>query len=136
MEGLDKVMEDDISSIPTLDQLHLVEEVCGDSYRTWSRMARSVIESSENGTIDRRNFEERLKDLEWMDAEDFSAASTKSVRSNSQPIQSAFRRHLPNFRRWKQITYLLQRRLLVSTISPEFPCSFLRGSVQNRQNRS
>ncbi|KAH0542808.1 hypothetical protein FGG08_002856 [Glutinoglossum americanum] len=65
-EKQDEVMRDDISLIDSLSQLQLVQEAFGDSYPTWSIMASSVIDSSERGTVDRRNIEELVKDLSWL----------------------------------------------------------------------
>ena len=62
-EGVDSVIEADIGSLTNVDQLRLVEAATENSYRAWSAVASSTIETSEMGTTDRRNIEERLMDL-------------------------------------------------------------------------
>jgi hypothetical protein len=63
-ETQDNIIKADIESILDLSQLRLVEAATEDSYRTYSAAAGSVIRASENGTVDRRNVEERLRDIE------------------------------------------------------------------------
>jgi hypothetical protein len=61
-ESQDQIVEADIESITNLSQLRLLEAATEDSYRSWSAVARSVIEASEAGSTDRRNIEERLRE--------------------------------------------------------------------------
>jgi len=59
----DRIVQDDIASLLDLTKLAMVKEACEEaSYRAWSEMASVVIEESAKGTIDRRSFEERMKD--------------------------------------------------------------------------
>jgi Prion-inhibition and propagation len=66
---LDASMKTDIELIDNVGQLRLVQEACEDSYRAWSDHAGSVIAASENGTTDRRTFEEISKDVYIGDSE-------------------------------------------------------------------
>ena len=59
---LDASMKTDIELIDNVEQLSLIQEACEDSYRAWSDHAASVIAASENGTTDRRTFEEISRD--------------------------------------------------------------------------
>jgi hypothetical protein len=64
-ESQDRLIEGDIASILDINKLRIVKSACDEaSYRTWSDMASVVIEQSVSGTIDRRNFEERMQDIE------------------------------------------------------------------------
>jgi hypothetical protein len=61
----DRLVQEDIASILDLSKLHLVKEACEEaSYRAWSEMASVVIDESVRGTTDRRNYEERMQDVE------------------------------------------------------------------------
>lgn len=61
-ETLDHTVHADIECLTSLDQLRLVEEATEDSYRDWSAVAGSIINSSEVDTLDRRNLEEQMMD--------------------------------------------------------------------------
>jgi len=61
----DRIMQDDIASILDLSKLKLVQSAFEEaSYPAWSEMASVVIEESMNGTADRRNVEEWIKEAE------------------------------------------------------------------------
>ena len=68
-DQLDASMKTDIELIDNVGQLSLIQEACEDSYRAWSDHAGSVIAASENGTIDRRTFEQISKDVYIEDSE-------------------------------------------------------------------
>lgn len=61
-EFVDRVVTDDIASIPDISRLQLIEAACEDSYKTWANTANQVIRASEAGTTDRRSQEEFIHD--------------------------------------------------------------------------
>lgn len=63
----DKIIKEDISSILDLSKLRLVQAACTRTYSPWSDIASAIIEASEIGTIDRRNVEEWLNDVEGLE---------------------------------------------------------------------
>jgi hypothetical protein len=71
-ETQDGIIKADIESLLDLSQLRLVEAATEDSYRAYSAAAASVIEASENGTIDRRTVEEHLRDIEELNQQNLS----------------------------------------------------------------
>jgi Prion-inhibition and propagation len=60
----DQIAMADIESITDLGGLRLVQEASEDSYPTWSSKASEVIEASGLGTVDRRNVEELIRDMQ------------------------------------------------------------------------
>ena len=64
-EVLDKIVRSDIATILDLSMLRLVESACDGSYPSYFDVARTIIESSELRTIDRRNMEEALGNRSW-----------------------------------------------------------------------
>ncbi|KAH0562496.1 hypothetical protein GP486_002817 [Trichoglossum hirsutum] len=61
-ETLNYTVEADVESLTDLAQLRLFEAATEGSYRAWSAVASSIIETSEMGTTDRRNIEEQYND--------------------------------------------------------------------------
>jgi Prion-inhibition and propagation len=61
-ETLNYTVEADVESLTDLVQLRLFEAATEDSYRAWSAVAGSIIETSEMGTTDRRDVEEQHSD--------------------------------------------------------------------------
>jgi hypothetical protein len=61
-QTIDEIVEEDIASIVGLRRLRLAESACEGSYPRWSAKASDVIRESEIGTIDRRNYEEIIRD--------------------------------------------------------------------------
>ncbi len=59
---IDEIVEEDIASIVGLRRLRLAESACEGSYPRWSAKASDIIRESEIGTIDRRNYEEIIRD--------------------------------------------------------------------------
>ena len=60
----DQIAMADIESITDQARLRLIQEASKDSYPAWSSNASEVIEASELGTVDRRNLEERIRDMQ------------------------------------------------------------------------
>jgi Prion-inhibition and propagation len=60
----DQIAMADIESITDLGGLRLIQEASEHSYPAWSSKASEVIEASELGTVDRRNLEERIRDMQ------------------------------------------------------------------------
>ena len=63
-ETQDRIIEEDISSILRIESLQLVQAACDGIYSSWSTKASAIIAASEAGTVDRRNVEERIRDVE------------------------------------------------------------------------
>jgi hypothetical protein len=63
-QTVDEIVEEDIASIVGLRGLRLAESACEGSYPRWSAKASDIIRESEMGTIDRRNYEEIIRDLD------------------------------------------------------------------------
>lgn len=61
-QTIDEIVEEDIASIVGLRRLRLAESACEGSYPRWSAKASDIIRESEIGTIDRRNYEEIIRD--------------------------------------------------------------------------
>jgi hypothetical protein len=77
----DQIMHDDIVSILDISKLQIIESACEGSYTTLARVASTVREASEFGTIDRRNLEERLVDAQGLGEDDFGNKAT-GIQSN------------------------------------------------------
>jgi hypothetical protein len=66
-ETVDRVIVEDIESIVDISRLTIVEEAT-ESYPTYLEAARSARASTEAGTLDRRTVEERIRDVEGIQA--------------------------------------------------------------------
>jgi Prion-inhibition and propagation len=97
----DRIVMADIESILDLDRLRLVQEAAEDSYPVWSSRASEVIEASELGTMDRRDFEERIRDMQ--DAPITSAARAHSERGDL-PKSDLTGERLPNTTPFTRLT--------------------------------
>jgi Prion-inhibition and propagation len=88
-ETQDQIMHDDIVSIIDISKLRLIQSACEGTYTTLSRVASTVIEASEYGTIDRRNIEEWLGDAKGMSEDDEDTANgggrIKSLSNTAGP---------------------------------------------------
>jgi Prion-inhibition and propagation len=63
----DRIVMANIETIVDLRLLRLVRDASEDVYSTWSSKASEIIEASELGTADRRNFEEHIRDIQGLD---------------------------------------------------------------------
>jgi hypothetical protein len=63
-EIINHTVEEDITTIIDIGTLRLAERACEESYPRWSSRASEVIEESEAGTLDRRNLEEMIRDID------------------------------------------------------------------------
>ena len=92
-DQLDASMKTDIELIDNMEQLSLVQEACEDSYQVQSNHTASVIAASENGTIDRRTFEEISRDVYVKDLE--IATRTPSVKHEKSGNVKLFQAQIP-----------------------------------------
>ncbi len=63
-EVINKVIEEDITSMVNISNLRLTEEACEENYPAWASKAAEVIRESELGTVDRRNREDFMRDVD------------------------------------------------------------------------
>jgi len=61
-QTIDEIVEEDIASNVGLRRLWLAESACEGNYPRWSAKASDIIRESEIGTIDRRKYEEIIRD--------------------------------------------------------------------------
>lgn len=95
-ETQDQIMHDDIVSILDISKLRLIQSACEGTYTALSRVASTVIEASEYGTIDRRNIEEWLGDAKNMSEDDQDAAGGgRRNESLSNPAQLSSQGRFP-----------------------------------------
>jgi len=64
---IDETVEEDIASIMNIQKLRLAVAACEESYPKWSTKASDVIRESEIGSLDRRNYEEIIREHEDVD---------------------------------------------------------------------
>jgi hypothetical protein len=83
-QTIDEIVEEDIASIVGLRRLRLAESACEGSYPRWSAKASDIIRESEIGTIDRRNYEEIIRDN---DDADVVASSVRSEEHGDRQEQ-------------------------------------------------
>ena len=101
---LDLHMRADIELVDDLVALSLVQEASEDSYRAWSQHAASVIEASELGTADRRNFEELSQDLQWAEHEAAIPQIGRQRNAEGQAESSTFHMDTMLRRLWTDIS--------------------------------
>ncbi|MCJ1398699.1 hypothetical protein MMC11_001900 [Xylographa trunciseda] len=63
LDVINSTVEEDITTIIDISTLRLAESACEESYPRWSTRASEVIKESEIGTLDRRNLEEMIRDV-------------------------------------------------------------------------
>ena len=61
---INHTVEEDITTIIDISHLRLAESACEENYPKWSTRASEVIKESELGKVDRRNFEEIIRDTD------------------------------------------------------------------------
>jgi hypothetical protein len=95
-ETQDQIMYDDIVSILDTSKLQRIQSAREGTYTALSRVASTVIEASEYGTIDRRNIEEWLGDAKNMSDDDQHAAGGgRRNESLSNPAQFSSQGRFP-----------------------------------------
>jgi Prion-inhibition and propagation len=78
LDVINSAVEEDITTIIDIPTLRLAESACEESYPSWSTRASEVIKESEIGTLDRRNLEEIIRDIDEPDiAKEESRSNTK-----------------------------------------------------------
>ena len=79
---INSTVEEDITTIIDIDTLRIAESACEENYPSWSWRASEVIKESEIGTLDRRNFEEMIRDTD--------EPKIAEKESGSNPSQSPY----------------------------------------------
>jgi hypothetical protein len=82
LDVINNTVEGDITTIIDISTLRLAESACEESYPSWSTRASEVIKESEIGTLDRRNLEEVIRDLDELETtEQESGSNNKHLKS-------------------------------------------------------
>lgn len=87
---INSTVEDDITTIIDISTLRLAESACEENYPSWSTRASEVIKESEIGTLDRRNYEEMIRDAEKPEIATKEPSSNIKQSSLGKPITQRF----------------------------------------------
>lgn len=87
-------VEEDITTIINISALQLAEIACEENYPSWSTRACEVIKESETRTLDRRNLEDIIRDVDEADiAQKDSRPNTKRDLTCAKQLREVFSKH-------------------------------------------
>jgi len=90
LDVINDTVEEDITTIVDISTLRLTESACEESYPSWSTRASEVIKESEIGTLDRRNLEEVVRDIDEPETTNQKSGSNNNQNLSGKPTTRYF----------------------------------------------
>jgi Prion-inhibition and propagation len=90
LDVINDTVEEDITTMVDISTLRLAESACEESYPRWSTRASEVIKESEIGTLDRRNLEEIIRDIDEPETTKQESGSNINQHLSGKPTTRYF----------------------------------------------